>query len=147
MTEQAPTPLRILFIDDDSFVIDMYTRKLAQRGHTVQIYSRAVLALDALRKNLTHQQMYDILICDLLMPEMSGFDFLKIVHDEHLLEGVPIIILSNQNEADDYRKVSEYNVYAAFVKAHSLPDEIVSLIERTYDAYRTPQGRGVIPHQ
>lgn len=136
-------PLTIMLVDDDAFIIDIYSVKLTDRGHTIVPFQLATAALEKLRSGWKP----DILVCDLIMPKMSGFEFLKIVHDEQLLQNVPIVVMSNQSEPEDYARTRECGAIVEFVKVHSLPREMVRLIEQTHAYFHAPQGSMEKPHQ
>jgi two-component system chemotaxis response regulator CheY len=140
---KAEKPLTIMLVDDDAFIIDIYSVKLTERGHTIVPFQLATAALEKLRSGWKP----DILVADLIMPHMSGFEFLKIVHDEQLAKGIPIVVMSNQSEPEDYERTRAYGATVEFVKVHSLPREMVRLIEQTYEYFHAPQGTKDKPHQ
>lgn len=140
---KAEKPLTIMLVDDDAFIIDIYSVKLTERGHTIVPFQLAQNALEKLRTGWRP----DILVSDLIMPHMNGFDFLKAVHEEHLADNVPIVVMSNQSEPEDYARTKEFGATVNFVKVHSLPREMVRLIEQTYEHYHAPKGVKELPHQ
>lgn len=140
---KAEKPLTIMLVDDDAFIIDIYSVKLTERGHTIVPFQLATAALDKLRTGWKP----DILVTDLIMPHMNGFEFLKVVHSENLAAGIPIVVMSNQSEPEDYARTREYGATVEFVKVHSLPREMVRLIEQTYEYFHSPQGAKEKPHQ
>ena len=116
----------ILFLDDDEFIVDIYATKILERGHVVVPCQSAKVALEKLRGGLR----VDIIVADIIMPQMNGFEFIKTLRDEHLAEGLPIIVLSNQSEPEDFARMKDLKVAGQFIKAQSLPDEMVSKIEQ-----------------
>jgi CheY-like chemotaxis protein len=70
----------ILVIDDDSFLLDMYALKFSQKDFRVTTASGTLEALDKLRGGFAPE----ILVVDLVMPAMDGFEFLEVVRTEGL---------------------------------------------------------------
>ena len=87
MTDTPTTPLRILLVDDDPFMLSLLTDMLEDLGQlNVRSESDARQALLALP-----QFRPDLLICDLSMPEMDGIEFLRKVADAHFAGAVVLL--------------------------------------------------------
>ncbi len=91
-TEHTPlTPLRILLLDDDPFMLSLLADMLEDLGQlNVRSESDARAALKTLP-----QFRPDLLICDLSMPEMDGIEFLRLAADSHF--GGCVILLSGMD--------------------------------------------------
>jgi CheY-like chemotaxis protein len=121
----------IFILDDDPFLLDMYNMKFKQAGHTVTCFTESALALDSLRSN----GEYDVMLLDLIMPKIDGYEVLRTVRQENLLgEKTAIVILSNQGQEKDIERAKEYGIEGYLVKANTLPSEVlekvVDIIER-----------------
>ncbi|WP_051293662.1 response regulator [Pseudoduganella violaceinigra] len=91
MTETPSTPLRILLVDDDPFMLSMLADMLEDLGQlNVRSESDARQALLALP-----QFRPDLLVCDLSMPEMDGIEFLRLAADSHF--GGAVALLSGMD--------------------------------------------------
>ncbi len=91
MTETPTTPLRILLVDDDPFMLSMLADMLEELGQlNVRSESDARQALLALP-----QYRPDLLVCDLSMPEMDGIEFLRKAADSHF--GGAVALLSGMD--------------------------------------------------
>jgi CheY-like chemotaxis protein len=97
MTTQHPTPYNVFVIDDDVFLLDMYATKFSQKDFSVTSASGTIEALEKLREGLKP----DVIVCDLVMPAMDGFEFLEVVKNEVLAPQAVIIILSNLGQQED----------------------------------------------
>jgi class 3 adenylate cyclase len=82
-------PGRILVVDDNEMNRDILTRRLKRQGHTVGLASNGREALDQL-----HEEQFDLVLLDILMPELDGFQVLERMKADQKLRNVPVIVLS-----------------------------------------------------
>jgi DNA-binding response OmpR family regulator/chromosome segregation ATPase len=80
----------ILFVEDDPFALKLYTKGLKRAGFEVQVAENGLLALDALSQNKP-----DLVVLDLMLPEMPGLEVLRFIRSEGHLKDTPVIVLSN----------------------------------------------------
>jgi CheY-like chemotaxis protein len=123
MTDAQKT-YRILLVDDDQFLLDMYALKFNQQGHTVQSCFSVEEALEALRKGFEP----DAIVFDLVMPQKDGFDFLRVIREEKLAPNATLIALTNQNVQEESKKAQELGAHEYIVKATVVPSEVVPLV-------------------
>jgi DNA-binding response OmpR family regulator len=81
--------MNVLIVDDDPMIIEMLTFKLSEQGYTVDSVTNGWGALLKLSKN-----KYDLLITDLMMPDISGLTLLSLLKN-YTFESIPIIIISS----------------------------------------------------
>ncbi len=91
---------KILIIDDDSFLLDMYALKFSKSNFDVTASLGPEIALEKLRKGL----VIDVILLDIVMPVMDGFDLLEKMKEENLSIDSIKIILSNRGQASDLRR-------------------------------------------
>lgn len=120
--------LKILIVDDDQFLLDMYTLKFKEKGFDVVSAFGSMSALDKLQE----EQSFDIIITDVVMPAMDGFDFLDRVKKDKLAEGSKIIILSNLGQASDIEKGTKLGANGYIVKANTTPSEMIEKVIKIY---------------
>ncbi|MDD5246952.1 MAG: response regulator [Candidatus Omnitrophica bacterium] len=90
---------RILIVDDDKEILDTLQSRLAREGYEV------VTALDGEEALLkVKQDDPDIIILDLLLPKLNGFEVLKEIRQKYEDKWRPVIIISAQAELDSLRK-------------------------------------------
>lgn len=123
MTEDSQ--IKILLIDDDKFLLDMYSMKFKKAGLEIDTSSNSLSALDKIRSN-----KYDIVLMDIIMPGMDGLELLKKIRDEKLISESTIIMLTNQ--ADDFEKAKELGVDGYIIKATTIPSEVVEQVLTVY---------------
>lgn len=85
----------ILVVDDNAENREMLSRRLARAGHRVQAVASGPEALALLRR-----QPIDVVLLDVLMPEMSGYEVLQRLHAEELLREIPVLMISALDELD-----------------------------------------------
>ena len=84
----------VFIVDDDKFLLDMYSVKFTQQGLDVEIGMGGEDALAKLREGLKP----DVILLDLVMPGVDGFEVLEAINKERLGENPIIIILTNQEQ-------------------------------------------------
>ena len=119
----------ILIIDDDSFLLDMYALKFSQKNFRVTTASGTLIALEKLRAGLSPE----IIVVDLVMPAMDGFEFLEVVRTEGLAEGALVIILSNLGQQEDIDRGLKLGASGYIIKASATPSEVVEKVEETIE--------------
>ena len=97
MPKEKSEQFNVFIIDDDAFLLDMYALKFSQRDFAVATAPGTLVALEKLRGGY----IPDIIIVDLVMPAMDGFEFLETMRAEGLAKDALIIILSNLGQQED----------------------------------------------
>jgi DNA-binding response OmpR family regulator len=87
----------ILVADDDFLYRTLFSASLEDAGYEVECVSNGAEALAALEA-----KPFDLLLLDLLMPELDGFSTLKQLQQRGLLPGLPVLIISATDEADSF---------------------------------------------
>ena len=116
---------KILLVDDDSFLLNMYSLKFEKNNYEVTTASGSQ---DALRK-LQDGLKPDILIFDVIMPGMDGIDLLSAVRTKHLADQAKCVMLSNQGEPSDIERAQKIGIDGYIVKATSIPSEVVKVVD------------------
>ena len=95
--------MKILLVDDDAFLRDMYTIKFIEHGHDVSVADGGSVVVNLLEQGNT----YDLVLMDMIMPGTSGVDLLKIIRDKFPDQAKYCIFLSNQGQEEDVREAVE----------------------------------------
>ena len=111
----------ILLVDDDKFLLDMYKKKFEQSGAEVDA---SVGSHDALAK-LRGGASPDLMLLDIIMPEMDGLDLLATIRKENLSPRSLIIMLTNESDKEKIEKAKSLGIKGYIVKATSIPSEVV----------------------
>lgn len=123
--------LKILLVDDDKFLLDMYSLKFKKSGLDIDISSSSQAALEKIKDD----GKYDIVLLDIIMPGMDGLELLKVVREEKLIPNSIIIMLTNQ--ADDFEKAKNLGVDGYIIKATTIPSEVVEQVLTIYKNKKT----------
>ncbi|MDD3662816.1 MAG: response regulator [Candidatus Pacebacteria bacterium] len=115
---------KILIVDDDSFLVDMYALKFGKFNFSVTGALSAKEALDKIRSGFVP----DIILVDVVMPEMDGFDFMEKMKSENLAKDSIKIILSNRGQQTDIVRGESLGAVGYVVKASSTPTEVIEKI-------------------
>ncbi len=115
---------KVLIVDDDKFLLDMYAIKFNQSNFDVTTSLGASDALTKLKDNFVP----DVILTDILMPTMDGFEFLREIKNNRLALKSKIVILSNKGEKSDVDKGVSLGADWYIVKASSIPSEVVEKV-------------------
>ena len=122
------TPRRILLAEDDRFLRRACETALRRRGFTVLL---AVDGEEAL--TLARGERPDLVLLDLLMPKLSGFEVLRALRGDPTTRDVPVLILSNSSLAVDMLEAQALGVIAYLVKANLTLQGLGDRIERHFE--------------
>lgn len=120
---------KIILLDDDSFLLDMYSMKFKKSGYDVFSFNDSQACIDKLREGFNP----DIIVSDLVMPAIDGIGFLKNIREQGLAGHATLIVLSNQGEQEYIDKAKAYDISGYIIKALSTPSEVVEKVEEIYN--------------
>jgi twitching motility two-component system response regulator PilH len=115
---------RILLVEDDRFLRKAAEATLRRHGFTV---NTAVDGEDALQQ--VQRESPDLILLDLIMPKLQGFEVLRILKQDPSTQQIPVIVLSNLGQESDVRQALEGGAAAYFVKANLSLQELVSRVQ------------------
>ena len=88
--------IKILLVEDDQMVSQMYYRKLTRDGFALTLAGNGEEGLAALKN-----ERPDIILLDVMMPKLNGFETLKIIKKDPVYKNLPVVILTNLGDRDD----------------------------------------------
>lgn len=115
---------KIAIIEDDQAISQMYRFKFEAEGYTVETAENGKLGLE-----LTKSYKPDIILLDLMMPEMTGDAMLEALRKEPWGKDIKVIILTNMGEQEVPAKVRELGVSAVILKADMTPRQVADLVK------------------
>ena len=126
MTEEEKTKLKILILDDDKFLLSMYSNKFKNAGFDIETIANTELALEKIRDGFKP----DVLLLDIIMPKMSGLELVEKIKEENLLPEATFVMLTNHSEPADIDKAKKLKVHGYIVKATTIPSEVVEEVTK-----------------
>ena len=115
---------KILFIEDESALQKTLGDILTQEGYEVIPATDGEIGL-----NLAKTKKPDLILLDLILPKMNGFDVLKSVKEDNEIKNTPIIVLTNLEGSEDIEKAISLGATTYFVKVNYSLEEIVAKIK------------------
>ena len=120
---------KIAIIEDDQAISQMYRFKFEAEGFDAQTAENGKLGLE-----LAQTMKPDIILLDLMMPEMTGDEVLEKLRASDWGKDIKVIILTNMGEQEIPPKVKELNVSGIILKANMTPRQVADLVKKTLAA-------------
>jgi CheY-like chemotaxis protein len=117
---------RIVVADDDRMFRKVAETTLRRQGYTVATASDGEEALQLIRS-----ERPDIIVLDLIMPKLQGFDVLNILKQDTLTSAIPVIVLSSLTQEQDKQEALDLGAVAYFNKTTFSLSELVKQVENT----------------
>ena len=116
----------IAIIEDDASIQQMYKIKFEGEGYTVAVAGDGKKGLELVEKTKP-----DLILLDLMMPEMTGEEMLEKMRATAWGKSIPVIILTNVSKDEAFPLVEKYDIAGFVVKAHYTPQEVVDTVKKT----------------
>jgi DNA-binding response OmpR family regulator len=123
--ETYPIPRRVLVVDDNPLIRELYTKALADAGYQVDGAEDGAGAWDALQVTA-----YDLLITDNLMPNVSGVDLLKKIYTARMT--LPIIMATGTFPEEEFNLYPELQPEITLLKPHTVTEFLEAVEEVLY---------------
>ncbi len=123
---------RILIVDDDSMIQDIYLRKFKESGFEATAASDGATALKKIE-----EEEPDLVLLDLVMPQMDGFETLRELGVMKLVKKPKVVLLTNLGQKEEIEKGFSLGAQDYIIKAHLTPSEVVERV-RTLLGAETP---------
>ena len=118
----SESPSRVLLIEDDPAIAQMYRYQLEADGYRVEVASNGHAGW-----NLIQQLRPDVVLLDIRLPGMDGFQILEAVRDHQLAE-IPVVVLSNFGDHQMMQRAKSLGVREYLVKSRVTPEQISARI-------------------
>lgn len=116
--------VKVAIIEDDQAISQMYRFKFEAEGYEVETAENGRLGLE-----LAEKMHPDIILLDLMMPEMNGEDMLEAMRATDWGKDIKVVILTNKGEQEIPDKVRDLNVSAVILKADMTPRQVAELVK------------------
>ena len=118
---EAENKLKIIIVDDDDFLVKMYSNKFTSEGVDVLSYKSG----EDLISKLSEGEKVDLILLDRVLPVLDGLDILRKIREAKLCPNTPIVMLTNQSDPEGVKEAKSLGVVDYFVKSSFTPSELV----------------------
>ena len=125
MNTQTATGRKLLFIEDEPFISELYSRALKKAGYEVSIINDGLQGFGEAKTNA-----YDIILLDLMIPNILGMDILRRLRAEMPTLKSKIIVTTNLEQSKEKRAELEKQADGYLIKAEVTPRELVDFLSR-----------------
>ena len=115
--------MKVLIVDDDEFLLEMYALKFKESGFEVDIAPNGKKALEKIQEFKPN-----VVLLDVVMPAMDGFEVLQEIRSKKLAPGARILMLTNLGQKEDTERGLALGADDYIVKAHFTPTEVVGKV-------------------
>ncbi|HUE68758.1 MAG TPA: response regulator [Candidatus Acidoferrum sp.] len=115
----APDDVRVLFVEDDASVAQMYRLKLELDGYIVEIAGDGLTALEKARALVP-----DIVFLDIRLPKLDGIGVLEALRADASTARIPVVILSNWNEKELVERGARLGALDHMIKSQTTPTKL-----------------------
>jgi two-component system chemotaxis sensor kinase CheA len=119
------TKKTIIIAEDDRDLLEMYTHVFRDSGFVVAEAHNGKEAWEYIKNNFN---TIDLMVSDIIMPKMDGFDLLEKIHSNDEYAKIPIIVLTNLDQNGDRDAVMALGAKKYFVKANMTPKQLVGVV-------------------
>jgi DNA-binding response OmpR family regulator len=132
---------KILVVEDDPFLSDIYHTKLKQAGFAVDL---AMTGEECMEKLLGGE--YDLMVLDIVLPQLDGWEILARVgkmrrqKPDSYINRLKIIILSNLGQKEEIKKGLDLGADGFMIKAHFTPSEVAAEINKALETPKAMNG-------
>jgi len=120
----SPQRKKILIIDDDPFILDMYVLKFKELGFETETAADGRAGIE---KAAMHEP--DVILLDVVMPAMDGFEVLQKLKAQKRAHPCKIIFLTNFGQKEDVERGVALGADDYIIKAHFTPSEVVEKVK------------------
>lgn len=119
---------KVLLIEDEASMRDLYSQILRARNHTVETAEDGEKALMKLT-----QFKPDVIVLDIIMPNFNGMEFLKVLKNQSEYEAIPVLMLSAVSEMKKIRECLDIGAVGYITKESSV-EEIAEKLNFVLDS-------------
>ena len=117
--------MKLLLVDDDAFLRDMYATKFSEIDHAVDVAESPAQALMKLQQDPS----FDVILLDMIMPGMTGVELMNTIIETYPDNKAKFIVLSNQGQTEDIDEAMKAGALGYIIKAESIPSDVVKKVE------------------
>lgn len=116
---------KILIVEDDSFLLNMYATKFEMEGFEV------IMAEDGEKGlRLAKKELPNMILLDILLPKMNGFEVLKALKEDDETKELKVLLLTNLSQRAEVDQGFDLGAVDYLIKAHFMPSEVVAKVKK-----------------
>lgn len=123
---------KVIIVEDDVNLANIYKQKISAGGHEVSVIADRDAVLE-----ITNQKP-NLVLLDILMPNVSGLDILRELKADAATSGIPVLLLTNIAEDASIAKGLEFGAYGYLLKSETTPDAVLSRVNMTLEESAPP---------
>jgi len=115
----------ILLVEDDPFLIDIYSKKFQEAGYNLEVISDGTKVASALEA-----KVYDLVLLDIVLPKIEGWQILRGIKQNVQFKNLKVVVLSNLGQKEEVEKGLSLGAYKYLIKSHFKPSEIIEQVKK-----------------
>ena len=117
----------IVLVEDDSAIADIYKTVFEKNGFKLEVFSLGKSAMDRLKNGDANP---DIILLDLILPDMNGIEILEKVRKNDKTKGIPVFILTNYTDSELEKMGYSLKTEKHILKADHTPTQILEMVKK-----------------
>ena len=126
MEEIVKNQKRILLIEDDDYIADIYSSELERAGYAVEYFRTGEDGLKALA-----EKNYDLLLLDIMLPGINGLDVLTKIKADPKTKDLKVLVLTNLGNDPIVKQAYKMGAVGLLIKASINPDQVIAQVQKT----------------
>lgn len=116
---------KILLVEDEEIMVDLLGRKLTQEGYQISVARNGEEGL-----RLMKEAKPDLILLDIIMPRMGGFELMEKMQQDKELKKIPVIIISNSGQPVELDRAQALGAKDWLIKTEFDPKEVIEKVEK-----------------
>jgi CheY-like chemotaxis protein len=118
---------KILLVEDEDIMIDLLQRKLSKEGYEVSV---ARDGEEGLKKMREMEPKPDLILLDIIMPKMGGFEVMEEMAKDESLKKIPVIVISNSGQPVELDRAKKLGAKDWLIKTEFDPNEVLEKVKK-----------------
>ena len=121
---------KILIIEDEEIMIDLLQKKLTVEGYEISVARDGKEGLEKMKDDLQAGNPPDLVLLDIIMPKMGGFEVMEEMQKDKELEKIPVIVVSNSGQPVEIDKAQTLGAKDWLIKTEFDPQEVINKVKK-----------------
>jgi len=121
---------KILLIEDEEIMVDLLQKKLTVEGYEISVARDGKEGLEKMKDDLQAGNPPDLVLLDIIMPKMGGFEVMEEMQKDKELEKIPVIVVSNSGQPVEIDKAQALGAKDWLIKTEFDPQEVIDKVKK-----------------